>query len=69
MTPYYDYINGSQQGPFDANTLKSLAQSNVLTSESLVWKQGMAQWGKAGVQPDLLPLFSAVPPPIPPVIP
>ena len=69
MTPYYVYINGSQQGPFDANTLKSLAQSNVLTSESLVWKQGMAQWGKAGVQPDLLPLFSAVPPPIPPVIP
>lgn len=72
MTPYYVYINGGQQGPFDANTLKSLVASKVLTSETLVWKQGMAQWGKAGEQPDLQPFFAAggpPPPPVPPVMP
>lgn len=72
MTPYYVYINGSQQGPFDANTLKSLVISKVLTPDTLVWKQGMAQWGKAGDQPDLQPFFSAggpPPPPVPPVMP
>ena len=71
MTPYYVYINNTQQGPFDANTLKSLVVSNVLTPDTLVWKQGMAQWGKAGDQPDLQPFFSAgpPPPPVPPTMP
>lgn len=72
MTPYYVYINGGQQGPFDANTLKSLATSNVLTPDTLVWKQGMAQWGRAGDQPDLQPFFASAgppPPPVPPVMP
>lgn len=72
MTPYYVYINGGQQGPFDANTLKSLVASKVLTPDTLVWKQGMAQWGKAGEQPDLQPFFAAggpPPPPVPPVMP
>lgn len=71
MTPYYVYLNGSQQGPFDANTLKSLADTHVLTPDTLVWKQGMAQWGKAIDQPDLQPFFAAgpPPPPVPPVMP
>lgn len=69
MSPYYVYINGGQQGPFDANTLQSLVTSKVLTADTLVWKQGMAQWGKAGEQPDLQPLFGATPPPPPPVMP
>lgn len=72
MTPYYVYINGGQQGPFDANTLKSLVASKVLMPDTLVWKQGMAQWGKAGDQPDLQPFFAAggpPPPPVPPVMP
>jgi membrane protease subunit (stomatin/prohibitin family) len=69
MVPYYVFINGAQQGPFDANTLNSLVQSKVLTPDTLVWKQGMAQWGKAGDQPDLQPLFGATPPPPPPVVP
>ena len=68
MTPYYIYINGAQQGPFDANTLKTLVASKVLTADTLVWKQGMAQWGKAGDQPDLQPFFGATPPPPPPPV-
>lgn len=68
MTPYYIYINGNQQGPFDANTLQSLVASKVLTADTLVWKQGMAQWGKACEQPDLQSLFGVTPPPPPPVM-
>lgn len=68
-SPFYVYINGSQQGPFDMNTLRSLVASNMLTKETLVWKQGMAQWGKAGDQPELMTLFAATPPPPPPVMP
>ena len=68
MSPYYVFINGAQQGPFDANTLKNLVASNIIVSETLVWKQGMAQWGKAGDQPDLQPFFVQGPPP-PPVNP
>lgn len=67
-TTYYLYINGSQQGPFDANTLRTLAQSGTLTRDTLVWRQGMAQWDKAANQPDLQMFFGAVPPPPPPVI-
>lgn len=68
MSPYYVFINGAQQGPFDANTLKSLVASNTIVSETLVWRQGMAQWGKAGDQPDLQQFFVQGPPP-PPVNP
>jgi hypothetical protein len=35
------------------------------TRESLVWKQGMSAWLKAGDVAELLGLFGAVPPPIP----
>ena len=69
VSSYYIYINGGQQGPFDANTLRTLAQSKVLTSDTLVWKQGMAQWGKAGDQPDLQQFFAPATPPPPPVPP
>ena len=68
-TPYYVYINGGQQGPFDINTLKTLVASKVLTPDTLVWKQGMAQWGKACEQTDLQQLFmSNTPPPPPPPV-
>jgi len=69
FSPYHVYINGSQQGPFDANTLKSLVDSNVMNRDTLVWKQGMAQWGKAGDQPDLKQFFTPATPPPPPVPP
>jgi len=69
FSPYHVYINGSQQGPFDANTLKSLVDSHVMNRDTLVWKQGMAQWGKAGDQPDLQQFFAPTTPPPPPVPP
>ena len=69
FSPYYVYINDTQQGPFDANTLKSLVDSKVMNRDTLVWKQGMSQWGKAGEQPDLQQFFAANTPPPPPIPP
>ncbi|MFC7743165.1 DUF4339 domain-containing protein [Nocardiopsis composta] len=41
--------------------------SGALTRQSLVWKEGMAQWTPAGQVPELGRLFGgATPPPLPP---
>ena len=53
---------GRQTGPFDVNTLRTMITSGDLTPDSLVWKQGMSEWQKAGSQSELSGLF---PPPIP----
>ncbi|HEX7557931.1 MAG TPA: SPFH domain-containing protein [Usitatibacter sp.] len=55
----------NQAGPFDLGALQQQVASGALTRNSLVWKNGMAQWVKAGEVPDLALLFANVPPPIP----
>ncbi len=69
FSPYYIYTNNTQQGPFDMATLRTLATSNILTPQTLVWKEGMTGWAEAKSQPDLLSLFSSTPPtpPMPPI--
>lgn len=68
FTPYYLYVNNTQQGPFDMPTLRTLASAGTLTPQTLVWKQGMPSWAAAGGQPDLASLFGSTPPP-PPIMP
>ncbi|MFP4381841.1 MAG: SPFH domain-containing protein [Candidatus Sumerlaeia bacterium] len=63
---YYCAINGQQAGPFDAQALQQKVQSQEVTRDTLVWKEGMAGWTKAGEVDDLKPMFGSVPPPIPP---
>jgi membrane protease subunit (stomatin/prohibitin family) len=58
-------VNGQQTGPFDMAALQGQIASGTLTRDSLVWKQGMAAWGKAGDQPEIASLFASVPPPLP----
>jgi membrane protease subunit (stomatin/prohibitin family) len=58
-------VNGQQTGPFDLGTLAQQAASGALKRDTLVWKAGMASWGKAGEQAELAQLFANVPPPIP----
>ena len=43
-----------------------MAQSGQLTKDSLVWKNGMAEWLAAGQVPEVAKLFTQVPPPLPP---
>ncbi|MFQ5571496.1 MAG: SPFH domain-containing protein [Rhodothermales bacterium] len=66
---YYVAAGGQQTGPYDMQTLQQQAQQGTLTRDSLVWKQGMAQWTKAGDVEELQSVFGAVPPPLPPPAP
>ena len=58
-------VNGQQQGPYDLATLQGMVTSGQLTQETLVWKAGMAAWGKAGEVAEISSLFANVPPPMP----
>ena len=58
-------VGQNQTGPFDLSALGQQAASGQLTRNSLVWKNGMAQWAKAGEVPELASIFANSPPPIP----
>ena len=60
-------VNGQATGGFFATCLAQLVASGQLTANSLVWKNGMAQWAKAGTVDELKNIFANVMPPIPPV--
>jgi membrane protease subunit (stomatin/prohibitin family) len=59
-------VDGQQQGPFNTTALEQMARQGALTRDTLVWKQGMPAWIKAGEVTDLDTLFGAIPPPLPP---
>jgi hypothetical protein len=60
-------LGGQQAGPFDLPTLQQYVQAGQLTKDTLVWKEGMANWTAAGQVPELANLFGgAAPPPLPP---
>lgn len=67
---YHVAVNGAATGPFSPALLAQMAAAGTLTSDSLVWKQGMAEWRRAGDVDELAPVFGgAAPsgmPPIPP---
>lgn len=65
IVQYSISINGQQSGPFGFVELQKMVQSNQITKETYVWKQGMANWELAGNVQELLTLFSVVPPPPP----
>lgn len=64
---FYVAINGAATGPFDLITLSSMVASKSLTSESLVWQEGMTTWMPAKTVPAIAALFNngPTPPPIP----
>lgn len=59
---YYIAVNGQATGPYDISTLKQMMTGGQFTSDSLVWKPGMAEWVKAGVVDDMKQLFPDIPP-------
>lgn len=67
IAQYFVAVNGQQTGPFDLGQLQSMASSQQLTRQSMVWKNGMASWDLAEKQPELSRLFSSMPPPLPPL--
>lgn len=65
VVAYYVAVNGQPAGPFDMATLTQMATNGSLIKESLVWKQGMAEWIKAGNVDELKSVFTNIMPPIP----
>lgn len=66
VVAYHVAVNGQATGPFDISVLAQMATAGQLTADSLVWKNGMAQWAKAGTVDELKKLFANAMPPIPP---
>lgn len=65
---YFVAVNGQQQGPFGLDQLKAGVSQGQITKDSLVWKQGMAAWAKAGEVTEISSIFGSTPPPLPPPI-
>ena len=59
---YHVAVNGQAAGPFALSTLAQMTANGQLTGDSLVWKNGMAQWEKAIAVGELKGLFSKMPP-------
>lgn len=67
---YHVAVNGVATGPFSPALLAQMAAAGALTRDSLVWKQGMAEWRRAGDVDELASVFGGGAPvgmpPIPP---
>ena len=59
---YHVAVNGHATGPFDLSVLAQMATAGQLNSDSLVWKNGMPQWEKAGAVDELKSMFVTMPP-------
>lgn len=59
---YHVAVNGQATGPFELSILMQMVSAGQLTADSLVWKNGMAQWIKAGTVEELKGLFDTMPP-------
>ena len=59
---WYLAIDGDELGPYDMAEMKSMVPTGELTRETLVWKEGMADWAAADTVPGLRTIFSSVPP-------
>lgn len=58
-------VDGQATGPFDLDTLKQMAMAGQFSSNSLVWKAGMASWEKAEVVEELKEVLANIMPPVP----
>lgn len=67
VVAYHIAVNGQAAGPFDMTTLTQMANAGQITTDSLVWKNGMARWAKASTVNELKCLFTVMPP-IPPTV-
>ena len=65
MVLYYLAINGSQQGPYNAEQIKQMITMHSVSAETLAWKEGMPNWSPLSSLGEFSVLFRPVPPPIP----
>ena len=62
---YFVARDGKQAGPFERDAICGYIRKGAITRETLVWRQGMAQWQAAGELAEFAALFGATPPPLP----
>ncbi len=67
VAAFYIAANGKATGPFNMDVLRQMIASGQLKMNSLVWKQGMANWEMAQNVAELAQLFPVTIPPIPPI--
>lgn len=64
---YFYAVNGAQQGPASFEQMQSLFASRTINRNSLVWKQGMAEWKPLSEVEELKSFLGGnTPPPLPP---
>lgn len=59
---YHLVINGQIAGPYTFDVLKQMLSAAQITSDTLVWKQGMIEWTQAKNVDELKGLFMEIPP-------
>lgn len=64
-TEYHVGIGGEQKGPFTEKIIAEMIKDKTITSDTLVWTKGMANWTKASEVQGLKRFFDSVPPPFP----
>lgn len=64
---YHMTLQNGQSAQYDIEGLKANIANGSLTKDTLIWKQGMANWAKASDVPEVGALFNVgvTPPPIP----
>ncbi|EAR16761.1 MULTISPECIES: SPFH domain-containing protein [Robiginitalea] len=63
---YYYAVDGRQQGPVPYERLQELFASRAINRDTLIWKQGMAQWSALSEVEELKSfLGGSTPPPLP----
>jgi len=63
MADWYFGENGQQIGPVDDDVIRQAIQQGRLTRQTLVWREGMAQWVPLAAVPELSGAASLYAPP------
>ena len=59
---YYVVANGQPTGPYTLNVLQQMSEAGQFTADSLVLKNGMTEWVKAGTVDELKSILVVMPP-------
>jgi len=62
---YYVGKNGKKAGPFDGNAIIGYIKKGAIGKETLMWKEGLAEWKVAGSFTEFESLLNSTPPPLP----
>lgn len=65
QTQYFYALNGQQAGPATIAELTQLFASRTISTDTLVWKQGMANWAALNTVSELQSILGSTPPPLP----